>query len=426
MLPSIPTPLTTSESNAQAAPENKPAHSGNSLFGIAFDQVSKASVDVDAPGSNGPGGNSLPPGGTELPNLLETTSEFVATFQNGANYDIDVEVVATDGDLTARPDPDGDTAANLPTESPGLTLEVPGGLAALGNWGQRTGHDSALQTSVRNLTIESRPDALPISNQETQLTLAPLPDKRVAGIEETGVRPQTPFLMVAAQRQHGRASQLNEIQSKIPELPNGESFVRADRELRLEPIVNNLSERSEVMQKSDLQLPGNTVASTHGVLSSSRESLSAERITAPLTTTIDRPVMDKAWGTELQEKVLWMTNRNIQNAEIRLNPAELGPIRIQVSVEDDAATVMFTAQHTVTREAIELALPRLREMLSEHGLSLAGSSVTDAEDGELRKDDRARDHGSSEAETKLSQADDVDDSDLERTINTAALIDTFA
>lgn len=97
----------------------------------------------------------------------------------------------------------------------------------------------------------------------------------------------------------------------------------------------------------------------------------------PLPTPINTPLHDAAWGDALSDRVLFMTGQKIHNAEIRLNPAELGPITITVAVDDGAADVTFTAKHAVAREAIELAMPRLRELLSENGLQLGNASVAE-------------------------------------------------
>lgn len=93
--------------------------------------------------------------------------------------------------------------------------------------------------------------------------------------------------------------------------------------------------------------------------------------------TIAAPVADTAWAESLSDRVLMMTSNKIGNAEIRLTPAELGPLRIQVAVDDSTATVAFQATNAATRDAIEQALPRLREMLADSGLSLGQASVGD-------------------------------------------------
>ena len=116
--------------------------------------------------------------------------------------------------------------------------------------------------------------------------------------------------------------------------------------------------------------------------------------------TIPTAVRDPAWGDQIGERVVMMAGNQLKTAEIRLTPAELGPLRVQVSVEDGAANVTFQAQHAVTREAIEQALPRLREMLAENGLSLGQANV-----GEQGVAGRNRD----EAPATLDAANDAEE-----------------
>ena len=87
------------------------------------------------------------------------------------------------------------------------------------------------------------------------------------------------------------------------------------------------------------------------------------------------PVGAPGWAEEVGQRVRLVNGSRFQTAEIRLSPAELGPLRIQVAVEDGATSVTFIAQHALTRDAIEQALPRLREMLADNGLTLAQTSV---------------------------------------------------
>ena len=59
-------------------------------------------------------------------------------------------------------------------------------------------------------------------------------------------------------------------------------------------------------------------------------------------------------------RVMWMVTKNVQHAEIRLNPAELGPLEVRVAVNRDETSILFTSQHMAVRDAVEAALPRLR------------------------------------------------------------------
>jgi len=105
--------------------------------------------------------------------------------------------------------------------------------------------------------------------------------------------------------------------------------------------------------------------------------------TASQVSAADRPafMLPSPPGTpefadQVAERVVWMAGQKLDRAQIRLNPAHLGPISVDVSVGEDGANITFTAQHAVTREALEQALPRLREMFSGSGLALAGADVS--------------------------------------------------
>jgi len=84
------------------------------------------------------------------------------------------------------------------------------------------------------------------------------------------------------------------------------------------------------------------------------------------------------WSAGLGQRLLMMAENGVEVARLRLNPASLGPLDIQVSVEDDRAQIWFASQNSATREALEAALPRLREMFAEQGLNLTEANVGDS------------------------------------------------
>jgi flagellar hook-length control protein FliK len=102
---------------------------------------------------------------------------------------------------------------------------------------------------------------------------------------------------------------------------------------------------------------------------------------------IGTPVQDAAWSNELGSRVVLMSGQQLQSAKIQLSPAELGPITVNLVIDDGSAELTFHAHHALTREAIEQALPRLREMLNDNGLTLGNATVSDqgaAKDGSGR------------------------------------------
>ena len=63
-------------------------------------------------------------------------------------------------------------------------------------------------------------------------------------------------------------------------------------------------------------------------------------------------------------------------AELHINPPDLGPLEIKLTMDDRQATALFTSPHSAVREAVEAALPRLREVLADSGITLGNASVT--------------------------------------------------
>lgn len=87
---------------------------------------------------------------------------------------------------------------------------------------------------------------------------------------------------------------------------------------------------------------------------------------------------------QLAEKVRWMANTKNLVAEIRLDPAELGSVHVKVAMSGETATVSFVVQSQQTRDAMDSATPRLREMLAEKGIELGQSSVRQESDNQQR------------------------------------------
>ena len=108
------------------------------------------------------------------------------------------------------------------------------------------------------------------------------------------------------------------------------------------------------------------------------------------TTQIPLPMQHPQWGDALSEKVMWATSQKLQGAEIKLNPPHLGPIEVRVSLNNDSgqsqAQVHFTAQHALTRDALESAMPRLREMFNANGMDLVDVNVSDRSFSEQDRD----------------------------------------
>jgi len=96
----------------------------------------------------------------------------------------------------------------------------------------------------------------------------------------------------------------------------------------------------------------------------------------PATIAIATPVGNPYFGEEAVQHVSWLVGNGIEQARINVHPADLGPIEIRISMNNNEAIISFAVTQPETAAAIEDALPRLRELLTSNGVSLGQTSVS--------------------------------------------------
>lgn len=92
-------------------------------------------------------------------------------------------------------------------------------------------------------------------------------------------------------------------------------------------------------------------------------------------TRIETPVHDTHWPDAVGEKMVWMSKSGVQQAQITLNPPNLGPLQITLSLSSDQASAQFVSPHAEVRQALQEAMPHLKDMLASSGIALGQSSV---------------------------------------------------
>lgn len=133
------------------------------------------------------------------------------------------------------------------------------------------------------------------------------------------------------------------------------------------------AETANIAVESPPQPTSNSFSSTLSALTSThaqQENHFAER-----SHSISTPLQNAAWGGAFGEKIVWLAKNEQQSAQISINPPQLGPMQISLSLNGDQASAVFTSAHAEVRQAIETAMPQLREMLSSAGITLGDTSV---------------------------------------------------
>jgi len=163
----------------------------------------------------------------------------------------------------------------------------------------------------------------------------------------------------------------------IRALTGGKEPVTAELlQIDLESVVRA---RGTALQESASAVPVNPLSVLKSV-----EAAASLRTGSPSTLQLDTPFATRGWEQGVGDRIMWMLGNSLQGASLRINPAHLGPIEIQISMHQDQTTVSFTAQHAVVRDALEASIPRLREMFQENNLQLGNVDVGQRGNSEQR------------------------------------------
>jgi flagellar hook-length control protein FliK len=93
------------------------------------------------------------------------------------------------------------------------------------------------------------------------------------------------------------------------------------------------------------------------------------------TLTIHAPVGSAAFTDEVSARAAGLAQSGITQAQLQLNPADMGPVQVHITMQAGQASVWFGATHADTRAALEQSLPRLRELFAGAGMPLTDSGV---------------------------------------------------
>lgn len=311
---------------------------------------------------------SLPHGGKLLPLLqqvLDSTEHAGADTQKLVDrIAASLEQVQADGELN-------------PTESIAQVLHQM--LTNVPDSQRVTPSHPAVVAAVDTKTLKSPP----VAAETTGRSFAPLTDSRPALMEMADSRPPAPLVdsrptvmemadkplpveTLPSAKNTILDKAMAQLLSQGPELRHSEL---ANMMAAFKRNITNLLKPAETQLRTD---PATTTAVTTSVPAQSSPS------TPPglPTITLGTPLNQGAWDQALGERIQWMVNHKLQGAQIRLNPANLGPMEVRIQVQNEQASIQFTSAHGVVREALEAAMPRLRDMFDASGVELVDVDVS--------------------------------------------------
>ncbi|WP_429144657.1 flagellar hook-length control protein FliK [Aeromonas veronii] len=191
-----------------------------------------------------------------------------------------------------------------------------------------------------------------------------------------------PQQVLAQAESQGPQAPLSTISAGIKQMEvTGTDEVRKAVSLEVKPKAGE-AEKSLVATTSSSESSSSQTVQ-HGQNSQTQPQVADSRAPAAETTLRREPqnlphlkLASQEAPAELHQKVNVMLAEKLQQAEIQLDPLGLGKMKIQIQMgADSQANVHFVVQHGQTREMLEQAMPRLRDMLAGQGIQLGQTQV---------------------------------------------------
>lgn len=174
-----------------------------------------------------------------------------------------------------------------------------------------------------------------------------------------------------------------QVKPKISEQkkPSGTTKVLSNNMISSNQISNatNLNQTFKVNDISLNQWQSDSTTNHHLLQSAiannttSIQSVVANSPIISLPVAVDQP----QWQESLAQQIILFKRHNIEQAEIRLHPEELGSLQIKLSMHDGKMQLHMAAAVGVVKGILESALPYLRTSLAEQGIELQQTEVTD-------------------------------------------------
>jgi flagellar hook-length control protein FliK len=149
------------------------------------------------------------------------------------------------------------------------------------------------------------------------------------------------------------------------------------------PSISNLAQAAASDKHSHTEsgiatAGGNTGDAAAGLSQlSSNSPVSAPADATPTPTLrVHASVDSSEFAQGLSDRVSWMVDNSVNGAKLQVNPPQLGPIELRISVQGDHAQVWMTTHSAVTRDALESSSPKLREMLGAQGFGQVSVDIS--------------------------------------------------
>ena len=235
---------------------------------------------------------------------------------------------------------------------------------------------SDLETAINADSLFSAKDKPLFSNNALAGAIAP---KAQAGTESANVKPELKLesSKSVADNPEELAKQLDALQKESMRGTNAEQMPPRAAQI-FSQIINIFDKQSlNSLAKYDTLGYEQAIIEAQSLQAGQLQSTAqAKQVSIDPATLQALNIIKSDAAKMLQERVSSMLSINNKEAEIRLDPPEMGSMQIRIRSDAEQAQINFVVQNQQAKEALEQSLPRLREMLMQQGLELGESSIS--------------------------------------------------
>ena len=258
--------------------------------------------------------------------------------------------------------------------------------------------------AMQNLSAEGEPRSTTVVGEDSLSPAVSQEDALTSGLCEAPYRNELQLAMDESTMNMVKSGQ--EIGSLMGEsLRTSRSDNAAQSDAKVEPMVD----------KTPLSVAASALSKADTNLSSSRILDLPSKV----------PVNEsQQFGNAMATHVRVLKNQGGGEAKVNLHPAELGRMSISVTTDGNETRVAFVVETSQARQAVESAMPRLRDMLESAGLSLSNSDVSERRDQQA--DNNEGRSGTSKAEmTSLDDDSGIEAAVVSVSVDPDRLIDIY-
>jgi len=135
-------------------------------------------------------------------------------------------------------------------------------------------------------------------------------------------------------------------------------------------MLNAISESAA----KDNMVPTSFQAAAPGAVSQINADMAAQQIGS--SNLINAYPGKTGWDQAISQKVMWMVGNGEQSASLTLNPPDMGPLQVVISVNNDKADTTFISDNPEVRKALEDGMANLRDKMNESGIQLGQANVS--------------------------------------------------